>query len=834
MSYKALFARAMEGAGPYPYQERLASETWPDMVDIPTGLGKTAAISLAWLYKRGWRADGKHGSPDEQTPRRLVWCLPMRVLVEQTEANLRNWLERLGVLGEVGEADRVAVHVLMGGEAGLQQASWATHPEQDAILVGTQDMLLSRALMRGYGMSRYQWPMHYGLLHNDVLWVFDEVQLMGPALATTTQLEAFRRRLGAFRRSRSLWCSATLQPDWLATVDFRPEVESGLSRLVLDENDLGAPAVTRRIRAPKAVYRAAPVLGKLDKAAEAEYIRELAEQIIEKHQTGEQTLVILNRVERAQALFEALGERDASPDRLLLHARFRPQERRDIESRLRQAPAGAGRIVIATQAVEAGVDIDSRVMFTELAPWSSMVQRFGRCNRGGDFEQATIFWIDLDETARDVALPYEPTDLVEARDHLTGLESAAPGALPDVDRGPETPHVLRRRDFLNLFNTDPDLSGFDIDVSPYIRDTGTPQVQVFWRDIAPERYQYGAEPFRDELCPASLTQVRAHLARKFPAKVARRLKRERPSAWRLDPLGAGEGARWERLQGPEDIRPGQVLLLAAEEGGYDSRLGFRAAFHEPVAPAGEPVRSAADDAYASDNMTWIGRWVPLAEHLDDVTDDARTLGRLLALAPDRQRMLETAARWHDIGKAHEAFQRGIGADPDNPDGPWAKSDGRGRPDYHVLDPEGHKASRRYFRHELVSMLVWLEHAGPTISPDERDLIAYLIAAHHGRVRMGLRALPGENEPPDPDRSFARGVWDGDRLPALDLGGETIPETRLRLDLMRLGVGPQGPSWSERTHRLLDDLGPFRLAWLETLLRIADWRASAREEQGETS
>ncbi|MFP4296094.1 MAG: CRISPR-associated helicase Cas3', partial [Halothiobacillaceae bacterium] len=826
--------RAMEGARPYPYQERLAIEDWPDMVDIPTGLGKTAAISLAWLYKRGWRAEGKHGSTDEQTPRRLVWCLPMRVLVEQTETNLRNWLERLGVLGEPGEVDRVAVHVLMGGEVGLQRASWAVHPEQDAVLIGTQDMLLSRALMRGYGMSRYQWPVHYGALHNDVLWVFDEVQLMGPALATTTQLEAFRRRLGVFRCSRSIWCSATLQPDWLATVDFRPAVESGLSRLALDDNDRRELAVTRRTRAAKTIYRAAPVLGKLDKATEAEYIRELAKQILEHHQTGEQTLVILNRVERAQALFEALAKWDDSPDRLLLHARFRPHERRDIESRLRQAPAGTGRIVIATQAVEAGVDIDSRVMFTELAPWSSLVQRFGRCNRGGDFEQATIFWIDLDETARDVALPYEPTHLGQARERLAVLASAAPDALPAVERGPETPHVLRRRDFLNLFNTDPDLSGFDIDVSPYIRDTGTPQVQVFWRDVPADRYLYQAEPFRDELCPASLTQIRAHLARRFPANIAGRIKRERPSAWRLDPLGSGEGARWERLQGPEDIRPGQVLLLATDEGGYDSRLGFRAGLHEPVVPVGQLAESAADDVYASDNMTWIGRRVPLAEHLDDVTDDVCKLGRLLNLDPDLQRVLETAARWHDIGKAHEAFQRGIGADPDDPDGPWAKSDGRGRPDYHVLDPEGRKASRRYFRHELVSMLAWLEHADPTVTPEERDLVAYLVAAHHGRVRMGLRALPGENEPPDHDRSFARGVWEGDRLPALDLGGETIPETRLRLDLMRLGVGPQGPSWSERTHRLLDELGPFRLAWLETLLRIADWRASAREEQGETS
>jgi hypothetical protein len=55
-------------------------------------------------------------------------------------------------------------------------------------------MLLSRALNRGYGMSRYRWPMHFGLLNNDCLWVFDEIQLMGSGLATPAQLEAFRKK----------------------------------------------------------------------------------------------------------------------------------------------------------------------------------------------------------------------------------------------------------------------------------------------------------------------------------------------------------------------------------------------------------------------------------------------------------------------------------------------------------------------------------------------------------------------------------------------------------------------------------------------------------------
>ena len=166
--------------GPYPYQEKLAAAPIESrLIHIPTGAGKTAAAILAWVWQR--KID-----PDN-TPRRLAYCLPMRVLVEQTRENARTWLKNLGLRDEVG------VHVLMGGE---ETDDWDLYPERDAILVGTQDMLLSRSLNRGYGMSRYRWPTHFGLLHTDCLWVFDEIQLMGSGLATTAQLEAFRTVLG--------------------------------------------------------------------------------------------------------------------------------------------------------------------------------------------------------------------------------------------------------------------------------------------------------------------------------------------------------------------------------------------------------------------------------------------------------------------------------------------------------------------------------------------------------------------------------------------------------------------------------------------------------------
>jgi CRISPR-associated endonuclease/helicase Cas3 len=77
----------------------------------------------------------------------------------------------------------------MGGQ---DADEWDLHPECPAILIGTQDMLLSRALNHGYGMSRYRWPMHFGLLNNDALWVSDETQLMGVGVETSAQLDGFR------------------------------------------------------------------------------------------------------------------------------------------------------------------------------------------------------------------------------------------------------------------------------------------------------------------------------------------------------------------------------------------------------------------------------------------------------------------------------------------------------------------------------------------------------------------------------------------------------------------------------------------------------------------
>ena len=48
------------------------------------------------------------------------------------------------------------------------------------------------------------------------------------------------------------------------------------------------------------------------------------------------------------------------------------------------AAAGDDLIAVCTQVIEAGVDISARTMWTEVAPWPSLVQRLGRLNRFGE------------------------------------------------------------------------------------------------------------------------------------------------------------------------------------------------------------------------------------------------------------------------------------------------------------------------------------------------------------------------------------------------------------------------------------------------------------------
>lgn len=868
---------------PREWQEALARDEAPRsrVIRIPTGYGKTLGVLGAWLYHRVERKD-------DRWPRRLIWTLPMRVLVEQTADEVRRCLDRLHLRWQPGTDHRgkVGVHLLMGGVD--QGGEWNLYPEESAIFIATLDMALSRALNRGYAAPRARWPMEFGLLSHDVLWVLDEVQLMDVGLATSAQLQAFfddDAIAGRSLRPRlSWWMSATLQPDWLKSVDTVAHYAGWTtSPTTLTPSALGAglAIIKKRLEVKEIAVN--------EHGAFAKAVKDAHEKAPDNGEHGRITLVVCNTVDRASRTYDEIEKLGVTRDLRLVHSRFRPHERAAWKTDFLGREAckqGVDRIIVATQVVEAGVDISATTLITELAPWSSLVQRFGRCARYGDSGSVVVIDRGHDEKT---APPYSPEELEASKSAIDSLAAKAKdvgiASIEDFEQGltddqrrqlyPYQPkQLLLRREFDELFDTTPDLTGADIDVSPFIRSGDERDVAVFWLDVPPIKKGEHAplpskdrKPSREELCGVPFLAARDWLCGKATKeKPAPRLLPSR-RAWVWDWI-EGEWKVAERAA----LIPGTVVCVAADTGGYRDDRGFDPESKVSVAVLLAPPRAAqdaADDLEDTEELS-TAAFKTIATHNTEVGQLATQLAG--GLVPKRvAELIELAGRWHDLGKAHPAFQVIIevrGPYQERVDLAKAPDDAWQTPClYRSADGE----TRRGFRHELASCLAlfavlrryepnhsallgpWVEALAlmgdgelpapvadgtePTnlekqvlsCTAAEFDLLAYLVLSHHGKVRVALHAGPKDQEyVARDDRGLPiRGVRDGDVLPTILIDGvSSLPAFSLSLAPAALGLSPiTGRSWRDRTAALLRTHGPGALAYLEAVLIAADRRAS---------
>ncbi len=847
-------------------KDLMQEETCRDrLIRIPTGLGKTEGVLTAWSLHRIC-------NEDESWPRRLIWCLPMRTLVEQTEQVARALAARMPV------SNRPSVHVAMGGE---DSGEWFLYPERPAILIGTQDMLLSRVLNRGYGSGRARWPVEFGLLNQDALWVMDEVQLMDVGLATSAQLQAFREadRARSLRPCHTWWMSATLQPEWLLSVDTAEYQSAWVEQ----------PCQTRPEHRTGRLWVASK---KLELATiDGDDAAGLAAKILAEHACAEAgphgriTLAVCNTVERARQTFDALDAICGSTQLELIHSRFRQADReswRDSFLSKAACTPETDRIIVSTQVVEAGVDISAVALITELAPWSSLVQRFGRCARFGGSGVVTV--VNRGQMGK-AALPYEAEDLDLAWDALKLLDDVGIARLEDFEENmtadaraklyPYAPqHLLMRQEFEELFDTTPDLTGGDLDVSRFIRTGDERDVYVFWLELeksaAPPATR---KPGRRELCAVPFLQARNWLCGE-ETKTNRKPKlRGGMRAWVWDWL-AGKWIIVARMS----LTPGRIVCVAADCGGYLPHVGFesKSAITVPPVPPTKVSEEAAmleesDDQQDSEALS-INAWKTIATHGIEVARTGGELAQAVALCSELRQCLEIAGRWHDVGKAHGAFQGAI-VHPKRPQ----RNDLAKAPEAAWLRPPGTYRftggeSRPAFRHELASALAlfaaleayaprhsallgpWVDVLSQTggAIPERQDLppgwpvrevlectaaqfdlVLYLVASHHGKVRVSLNAAPKDQEYRDRDgRGMPiRGVREGDRLPSLEAAedGNRWPTFKLTLEPAAMGLSPRtGASWRDRIAGLMTRFGPTGLGYLEALIRAADVRASRLE------
>lgn len=782
------FFRIATGLPPYGYQARLARDGLPAVVQAPTGAGKTGIV-LAWLWRR------LYGSDRSATPRRLIYALPQRSLVEQVAAEASRWLNRLEL------ADQVALHVVMGGE-GATQWQWRRDMHRPAIVIGTVDSLVSKALNRGYGIGRATYPIDFALVTNGAHWVIDEIQLCPESTTTLRQLAAFAESFGTAEPFGLTCMSATVSESLLSTVDNPAPGSSDAIAIEPGERSgelavrLGARRTVRQLAVEPGDYQA------------------IAVAAAERHRPGTLTLVVLNTVEAARKVYAAMPAGPAT--RTLIHSRFRGHERQALTQRITRSPGETGHIVIATQVVEAGLDLNAALLVTEAAPWPSVVQRAGRCNRTGRIDGAQLCWIPPATHH-----PYEESDIAASVAELEALEGESVTGEDllghDVAVTEPAVAVLRRPDLVGLFDTAPDLSGADVDVAPYVRDADDLDAQLIWATWDPELVD--GRPAADGRPPADTKAPPGEWRCRAPLREVAALAKRVP-VWRIDQVRG----QWTRVTSHERARPGEVLLVAAADGGYDPAIGFDPASRglvtdSPVLVTRAEPAAGAEDAFRADSASVAQRqWVSLRQHSEETRDHAAALlAVILPGLPDRaSRAVVSAAYLHDAGKAHKIWQDALCAlavaDDRERVGfgrPWAKSGRDGR-----LRFAGNVA----FRHELASLLLIDGPLHGLLDGEaDTDLARYLVLAHHGKLRLQAR---------DPDQTSSGvllgleqdSVWSVPTL--LDQ-----PAAELTVDLEQFSFGGDR-SWTRTALSLRDEYGPFVLAYLETVVRVADWRASA--------
>ena len=385
------------------------------------------------------------------------------------------------------------------------------------------------------------------------------------------------------------------------------------------------------------------------------------------------------------------------------------------------------------------------------------------------------------------------------------------------------------RDLLALFDTG---GGVGDEASPFcLEEGGTgPDIGVAWATWTPGE---DGEPDPEVRFPAAEWRCAA------PQGLVGELARDR-AVW-----GRGAEGQWVRVRDVAEVRPFTMLLVNAADGGYDPVGGVDPAVRSPVPGCPRlrtPQEDAALEAEAAEPDEEAPRrpWQTLNSHCEDTRDQAAALVRVLGASIPAAAAASAVlgAYLHDVGKGHPTWQDALCALAPEPDAaavqggrPWAKS--------------GHGASGRLefaggvsFLHELASLLIidsplrGLLGAAP-----DADLCRYLVLAHHGRLRMRIAEPPG-GEPSAAQRSEAEPeAASGARVifgleqgavsvmpPMLGLG-----ESQLSVDLAPFGSGGDDSAWNQTAAGLLGKYGPFRLAYLETLVRIADWRASGHRE-----
>ena len=120
-------------------------------------------------------------------------------------------------------------------------------------------------------------------------------------------------------------------------------------------------------------------------------IEELAKLITEQNDS---CLIILNTIKDTYDLYNLINS-DSKYEILLLNTRFTPNDRKTIIDKAKTLKKNKKFILISTQLIEAGVDLDFPIVFRDMCPLPSLIQSAGRCNRNNELDIGIVYFFEL-------------------------------------------------------------------------------------------------------------------------------------------------------------------------------------------------------------------------------------------------------------------------------------------------------------------------------------------------------------------------------------------------------------------------------------------------------
>lgn len=441
------FYRALHGRAPLPWQARLADALaagvgWPTEIGVPTGLGKTACLDIAtW-----WVASQADRPPDARTaPTRIWWLVNRRLLVDSTADHAQRVAAELAAAGGGGPLAAVAARLrslsadpgapplevvrLRGGAS----AGRPTDPSQPAIILSTLPMYGSRLLFRGYGSSRSMRPIDAALAGTDSLVLVDEAHLAHHLMALFSPLAACEEP------EMAVLAQARLRPTIVSlTATGSADDEQ---RFDLDDADHANDVVAQRLGAKKPLR----IVQLPPKTNVAKPLAEAAASLLGARDRPASCVVFTNSPTTARAAATAI-ERLLAPSELdLVVLTGRQRERESMKARQRILDVGHGApatrsdqarerhlVVVATQTLEVGADVDFEYGVTEACGVRALTQRLGRVNRLGRFDHAAAVYIHAEPATRGTDAPRWPVYGAEPAEVLRRLEAGVDAGTVDV------------------------------------------------------------------------------------------------------------------------------------------------------------------------------------------------------------------------------------------------------------------------------------------------------------------------------------------------------------------------------------------------------------------